>query len=548
MDKRASETTDMGLEASPTATLTPEQMVKASNGTHDVDTRIDISSKPEPNEADLGQIVQLDGGLAFKIIGRPRSDISAEKRDRADADQTIYIDFVDGDKRNPANYSKREKWIITSIGFAIAYVACSTVATYNMGIGTMIQDLNCSRELGVAGFSFFTYGFAIFPLVTASFSEEFGRKPLYIFSQIAFIAFYAMIGFAKNISTVIVGRLLQGAAGSAGSTMIGGTIADIWSPRERGIPMAIFTLMAVGGSGLGAVIGAWIEMELGWRWIQWIQMAYAGAPLVLTFFMKETRSDVILVRLAKEVRKKTGDNRYRARVEDERGSLISLIKISCTRPLRLLLTEPVVVSFSFWMGFSWGVTFSFLSIITLVLQDVHHFTIGEAGTSFVSMIIGSLLGLAATFLQESLYRKNVARRGPEARLYVACVAGVALPVGLFIFAWTTLPGVHWIGLNIGIVIFMWSTYIIYSTVFSYLSDCYGTWASSASAGQSLLRNVMGASFPLFARQMFLNLSFKWAGTLLACIGVLLMPIPFVLFFWGPAIRKRSKVASKLVRT
>lgn len=37
---------------------------------------------------------------------------------------------------------------------------------------------------------------------------------------------------AKNIQTVIVGRFLQGAAGSTGSTMVGGTIADIWSPKE----------------------------------------------------------------------------------------------------------------------------------------------------------------------------------------------------------------------------------------------------------------------------------------------------------------------------
>ena len=79
--------------------------------------------------------------------------------------------------------------------------------------------------------------------------------------------------------------------------------------------------------------------------------------------MRETRSSIILIRIAKKLRKTTGDQRYRARVEDERASLANLIFISCTRPVRkltfqfklrlqtestlgLMCTELVVASFS----------------------------------------------------------------------------------------------------------------------------------------------------------------------------------------------------------
>jgi hypothetical protein len=37
---------------------------------------------------------------------------------------------------------------------------------------------------------------------------------------------------APNITTVIMGRFLCGVFGSTGSTMAGGSIADIWAPRE----------------------------------------------------------------------------------------------------------------------------------------------------------------------------------------------------------------------------------------------------------------------------------------------------------------------------
>lgn len=49
--------------------------------------------------------------------------------------------------------------------------------------------------------------------------------------------------------------------------------------------------------------------------------------------MSETRSSIILIRLARDARRVTGDNRLKARIEVERESLLSLIKIACTRPL-----------------------------------------------------------------------------------------------------------------------------------------------------------------------------------------------------------------------
>ena len=91
---------------------------------------------------------------------------------------------------------------------------------------------------------------------------------------------------------------------------------------------------------------------------------YCGIYFILVFFIRETRAGVLLTHLAKKIRKETGDQRYRARIEDERASLTTLILISCTRPvceysvlwyddflltdayLDLTLTEPIVTAFS----------------------------------------------------------------------------------------------------------------------------------------------------------------------------------------------------------
>ena len=95
-------------------------------------------------------------------------------------------------------------------------------------------------------------------------------------------------------------RFLQGAFGSTGATMVGGTISDIWLSKEyvffdnnftyrvgtffrrRGLPMSIFALMAVGGTGFGPVYSGWIEMnpKLEWKWIQWIHMMQVISRLI----------------------------------------------------------------------------------------------------------------------------------------------------------------------------------------------------------------------------------------------------------------------------
>ena len=38
---------------------------------------------------------------------------------------------------------------------------------------------------------------------------------------------------------------------------------------------------------------------------------------------------------------------------------------------------------------------------------------------------------------------------------------------------------------------------------------------------------MGAAFPLFTQKLYLNLSPKWASTMLASIAIVLIPIPYV---------------------
>lgn len=50
----------------------------------------------------------------------------------------------------------------------------------------------------------------------------------------------------------------------------------------------------------------------------------------------------------------------------------------------------------------------------------------------------------------NLFRKYVSQRGPEARLYIACLVALLLPTSIFIYAWTADPHIFWMWPVVGL--------------------------------------------------------------------------------------------------
>lgn len=69
----------------------------------------------------------------------------------------------------------------------------------------MMRDLNCTEFQATLGLSVYPLGFAVVPMFTAAFSEEFGRQPLYLWSTIGFVATFVMIALCVRSPGLIAG-------------------------------------------------------------------------------------------------------------------------------------------------------------------------------------------------------------------------------------------------------------------------------------------------------------------------------------------------------
>ena len=228
--------------------------------------------------------------------------------------------------------------------------------------------------------------------------------------------------------------------------------------------MAAFSYAAFAPTGLGPIMGGWIVQTRGFRLIYWIIFAMAGALTIgLYFIMRETRESILLSRKAARLRLQTGDERFVAQADEERASLSTIIRVALTRPVRLFITEPVLQAFSLWISFAWSVLYLLLISIPIVFGQVYSFSLGQTGLVFITQIVGATIGVVISFWGDRAYHRHCQRLGPEARMYAGMVGGLLLPIGCWIFTWTSYSNIHWIVPCIGITITYAGLMLIYLT-------------------------------------------------------------------------------------
>ncbi|TKY89560.1 hypothetical protein EX895_001345 [Sporisorium graminicola] len=479
---------------------------------------------------------------------QPRREVEVPEGAKDDNIILVVWDGVN-DPENPMNWSIGRKWLTTALLCSMCLFIGLATAAFSTGIGPMAQELGVSNEVGQVGMLLFNGAFSIVPLFLGPLSEFVGRNPIYLGCYALFTVWFIPLALAKNIQTVLVARFLSGAFGAAGTTIIPGTLADIWKTKDRGLPVALFSLVAVAGTVGAPLYCGYILQEKGWRWIQWVQLIVNGAVVILEFLLlRETRGSVILARRAKKLRKETGDQRYRAPSELEAPSLKALLHASTTRAALLLVSEPVVFFFSLYIAYAWALIFAFFAAIPIVFQEIHGWGVGNGGLAYIGPLIACFLAFGLSFHGKYLYDRAQTRNNgvavPEARLYYAAVGGILATIGMFIFAFTSYKHVNWIAPEIALVPLVMGIYQIFEAIQNYLADAYGSeYGASAISAQGFVRNALAASFPLFSTQMFHNLTVPYAGLLLACLLLLAVPLPFVLIKYGAQIRARSKYAA-----
>jgi multidrug resistance protein len=460
------------------------------------------------------------------------------------------INWLDYDPENPMKWMTLYKWFIAMIATIATLAVTFVSAAYTGPFNELRDQFHVSDEVLTLGISLYVLGFAIGPLIWAPFSEFIGRRPVFIITCGALTAFNAGAAGSQNIWTLIILRFFAGAFGASPLTNAGGVIADLFEASERGVVLTLFTGAAFLGPGLGPMVGGFVGENVGWRWVEGVMAIFTGIIwIIICFFLPETYSPVLLHKRANKLSKATGKV-YRSKFEAKKViKLNEVLKTSLSRPWLLLFREPIVLLLSIYMAIVYGTLYMLFSAFPIVYQEKRGWSEGIGGLAFIGVLVGMILSVIYSILDNKRY-KNTAKKSkgghapPEARLPPAMVGSILLPIGLFWFAWTNSPSIHWSVSIIASAPFGFGMVVVFVAIFSYLIDAYTIYAASALAANSIIRSVFGAAFPLFTTQMFDRLGIHWASCIPAFLSLACVPFPFLFYKYGARIRKRCKYAAE----
>ncbi len=127
----------------------------------------------------------------------------------------------------------------------------------------LIEDLiqgdisEAAKYSGWIGFAYAIFQFLFAPIL-GGLSDQFGRRPVLLFSLFGFGLDYIVLTFAQNIEWLFIGRIIAGITG-ASITTASAYIADISTPENRaqnfGMIGAAFGVGFILGPVLGGLLG-----------------------------------------------------------------------------------------------------------------------------------------------------------------------------------------------------------------------------------------------------------------------------------------------------
>lgn len=106
--------------------------------------------------------------------------------------------------------------------------------------------------------------------VWGSVADIWGRKPIMLIAQAFFFAGSLLCALAPNMDAFIAGRGIQGIGASGMGILVNVIVCDTFSMRDRGLYLAITSVMWAVGTAIGPVLGGVFTTRVHWRWCFWM--------------------------------------------------------------------------------------------------------------------------------------------------------------------------------------------------------------------------------------------------------------------------------------
>ncbi|CCG84422.1 protein of unknown function [Taphrina deformans PYCC 5710] len=455
--------------------------------------------------------------------------------------QLRYIELTD--PAHPIHWSATKKWIIISV-YCLLEIFVALTSTTWVSIAFLIQErYGTSTQVTTLGQSMFIVGTAVGPAFLGPLSDISGRKWVYVCSILLYAIFMIGVALARNFPMMVVFMFLSGAAGSTALSNVAGTIADLYGDANNaGQAMALFVACANIGPSLGSPVGEWVaeNPHMGLNWLFWLNVIIGGAFAAVLALVPETLPRVVIRRNPKH------RDIEHAPVVEKKISVMREIYFVTSMALRIMTTEPIVISLGLYNGFAYGIIFLYLSGVFGVFVTNNGLSYIVADLTFLNFAAGVIVLFFCMPIQTWAYTRDKANNGgqgrPEARFLTSLVCVWGFPASLLWIAFTSNGDTSYWSPIVGGAVLAFVDTLLYLSMLSYITDSYPNVAGSAVAAFLIPSFLLAAGFAHIGIIMFERMSTTWAFATLGFISLGIVALVYILYYFGPALRRYSKLA------
>ena len=173
-------------------------------------------------------------------------------------------------------------WILvaTILGSSLSFIDGTVV---NVALPTLQRELNATA----ADVQWVIEAYALFLcaliLVGGSLGDRLGRRRVFAAGIAVFTVASIACGLAPSLLFLVIARAIQGIGGAL---LVPGSLAIIsaaFDEQRRGRAIGTWSAFTTITSALGPVLGGWLIVAAGWRWIFFINVPLAILTLAVTF-------------------------------------------------------------------------------------------------------------------------------------------------------------------------------------------------------------------------------------------------------------------------
>ncbi len=166
------------------------------------------------------------------------------------------------------------------IGFFMILVDSTIVSVATPAIMT---GLNADIDSALWVTSAYLLAYAVPLLITGRLGDRFGPRRIYLVGLVVFTLSSAWCGFASDIESLVLARVLQGFGAALMTPQTMSVITRIFPPEKRGAAMGLWGSVAGVATLIGPVVGGLLVDSLGWEWIFFVNVPVGIVGFILAY-------------------------------------------------------------------------------------------------------------------------------------------------------------------------------------------------------------------------------------------------------------------------